>query len=309
MASNSDLVRLWEQPGVGELYMIAGWQQWADAGCISSGLPKHIIEATNARKIGELNVGGCYLFQVPGTHHFLRPEVKLDDGYRESLTRHSNDLYYAELQGKGLIIFTGDEPHLDAERYAEAFFSAVKRLGVKRVVALGGVYGPVPYDKARDVHAVYSLPQLRERLEKYALKFSSYEGGVTIGTYLLDRAERDGIECISLYGFVPAYDFSTQHTEVDGVRVEDDYRAWAEIMHRINTMFGIWIDLSDLEHKGEELTHEMAGQIDKLDRKMPGLKVREQLARMTEDFEESPFMPLDDMWEDELGDILDGIDK
>ena len=114
--------------------MIAGWQQWADAGCISSGLPKHIIEATGARKIGELNVGGCYLFQVPGTHHFLRPEVKLNDGYRESLTKHANELYYAELQGKGLIIFAGDEPHLDADRYAEAFFAAVKRLGVKRVV-------------------------------------------------------------------------------------------------------------------------------------------------------------------------------
>jgi proteasome assembly chaperone (PAC2) family protein len=289
--------------------MVAGWQQWADAGCISSGLPAHLIAATNARKIGELNVGSSYLFQVPGTHHFLRPEVKLNDGYRESLTKHANDLYYAELQGKGLIIFAGDEPHLDADRYAEAFFAGIKRLGVKRVVALGGVYGPVPFDKARDIHAVYSLPQLRERLEKYAVKFSSYEGGVTIGTFLLDRAEREGIEMISLYGFVPAYDFSTQHQEVDGLRVEDDYKAWAEIMHRLNNMFGVWIDLSDLERRGDELTEDMQAQVDKLDRKMPGLKVKEQLARATEDFEELPFMPLDDMWEDELGDILDGIDR
>ena len=53
----------------------------------------------------------------------------------------------------------------------------------------------------------------------------------------------------------------------------------------------------------------MRAQVDKLDRKMPVLKVKEQLSRMTEDFEETPFMPLDDMWEDELGDILDGIDK
>lgn len=308
MALNSDLVRLWEQPDVSELYMIAGWQQWADAGCISSGLPKHIIEATGARKIGELNVSGSYLFQVPGTHHFLRPEVKLNDGYRESLTRHTNDLYYVELQGKGLIIFIGDEPHLDADRYAEAFCSAVKRLGVKRVVALGGVYGPVPFNKARNVHAVYSLPHLRERLERFAVKFSSYEGGVTIGTYLLDRAEREGIEFISFYGFVPAYDFSTQHQEVDGLRVEDDYKAWAEIMHRLNTMFGVWIDLTDLERRGAELTEELRAQVDRLDRKMPGLKVKEQLGRLTDDFEEVAFMPLDDMWADELGDILDGIE-
>ncbi len=307
MASNSDLVRLWEKPDVSELFMIAGWQQWADAGCISSGLPKHIIDATDARKIGELNVGGCYLFQAPGTHHYLRPEVKLVDGYPESLTRHVNDLYYAEFQGKGLIIFTGEEPQVDADKYAEAFFAAVKKLGVKRVVTLGGGYGPVPYDKARDVHAAYSLPHLREKLQKYAIKFSNYEGGVTIGTFLAYRGQQDGVEVVSLYGFVPAYDFSTQHAEVDAIRVEDDYKAWAEIMHRLNTMFGIWIDLTDLEERGEELTQEMRGQVEKLDRKMPVLKVKEQMSKWAAEFEESPFMPLDDMWEDELGDILDGI--
>ena len=309
MASISDLVRLTEQPAAPELYMIAGWQQWADAGCISSGLPDYIIEATDARKIGELNVGGCYLFQVPGTHHFLRPEIKLTEGYRESLTKYVNELYYTEQAGRGLVIFAGNEPHLDVERYAEAFFAAVKKLGVKRVVALGGVYGPVPYDKAREVHAVYSLPDLGEVLEDYAVKFSDYEGGVTISTYLIDRAEREGIELISFYGFVPAYDFSTQNSQIDGVRIEDDYRAWAEIMHRLNTMFGIWLDLTDLERKGAESAAEVRAKLEKLDRKMPSLKVKEHMARINEEFEENVFMPLDDMWEDELGDILDGIDK
>jgi predicted ATP-grasp superfamily ATP-dependent carboligase len=180
---------------------------------------------------------------------------------------------------------------------------------VKRVVALGGVYGPVPYDKAREVHAVYSLPDLGEKLGDYAVKFSNYEGGVTISTYLIDRAEREGIELVSFYGFVPAYDFSTQNSQVDGIRVEDDYRAWAEIMHRINTMFGIWLDLSDLERKGAESAAEMRAKLEKLDRKMPSLKVKEHMARLDEEFEENVFMPLDDMWEDELGDILDGIDK
>jgi proteasome assembly chaperone (PAC2) family protein len=309
MASISDLVRLWEQPAVSELYMLAGWHQWADAGCISSGLPAYIIETTGARKIGELNVGGCYLFQIPGTHHFLRPEIKLNNGYRESLTKYTNELYYTEQQGRGLIIFTGNEPHLDADRYAEALLAAVKRLGVKRVVALGGVYGPVPYDRAREIHAVYSLPHLRESLEKYAVKFSDYEGGVTIGSYMLDRAEQDGIEFVSLYGFVPAYDFSTQHAQVEGIRIEDDYRAWAEIMHRINTMFGIWLDLSDLERRGAELSAELSAKVEKLDRKMPTLKVKEHMARLNDEFEESTFMALDNMWEDELGDILNGIDS
>jgi hypothetical protein len=108
---------------------------------------------------------------------------------------------------------------------------------------------------------------------------------------------------------VPAYDFSTEKAQIDGLRIEDDYRAWAEIMHRINTMFGIWLDLDDLERKGAESAAEMQAKLEKLDRKMPSLKVKEHLARLNEEFEETIFMPLDDMWEDELGDILDGIDK
>ena len=31
-----DVVELWEKPEADEVYMLAGWQQWADAGSISS---------------------------------------------------------------------------------------------------------------------------------------------------------------------------------------------------------------------------------------------------------------------------------
>ena len=81
----NDLVELWEKPEAEEKYMIVGWQQWADAGAISSGLPQYLIEETKARKIGEIKPRDFYLFQIPGTHHFLRPEIKLNEGHRQSL--------------------------------------------------------------------------------------------------------------------------------------------------------------------------------------------------------------------------------
>ena len=58
----------------------------------------------------------------------------------------------------GLVIFLGEEPHLNVFRYAELFFDAVETLGVKRVIGLGGVYGALPFDKDRDISCVYSLP-------------------------------------------------------------------------------------------------------------------------------------------------------
>jgi proteasome assembly chaperone (PAC2) family protein len=302
-----NLVELWEVPKSAEIYMIAGWDQWADAGNISSGLPQYLIEATEARRIGELSPEGFYLFQVPGTHHFLRPEIKLERGYRRELARPENTFYYTGDTQKGLVIFLGAEPHLNVDRYAEAFLDAVEELGIKRVVALGGVYGAAPFDRDRSVHCVVSLWGMQESLERFAVTFSDYEGGTTIGTLLADRAERRGIELVDLYAFVPAYDFSGADTLVQGMRIDNDYRAWHETMRRLNVMFGMEIDLSDLERRSAELTASMHAKVRELELQAPELQVRQYLQRLNDDFDELPFTPLDDVWEAELGDLLGDI--
>jgi len=231
------LLKLWEIPIVKELYMIAGWNQWADAGSISSRLPGYLIKKADARKIGEIDSEDFYFFQVPGTHHFLRPQVTLKHGHRQAMTTATNAFYYCDYQDKGLIIFTGEEPHLHINAYSQAFLDAVEVLGVKRVAVVGGVYGAMPYDKDREISCVYSLPSMKTELNKYALRFSNYEGGTTIGTYLAHKAEARTIELFTLNAFVPAYDFSQFSTHIQGLRIETDFKAWHDIMHRLNYMF------------------------------------------------------------------------
>jgi predicted ATP-grasp superfamily ATP-dependent carboligase len=298
------LVEITEKPVSEEIYMIAGWEQWADAGAISSGLPPYLVERTGAQRIGEIKPDGFYIFQVPGTHHFLRPEIKLEGGYRQSLSAHTNRFFYTGDEQRGLVVFLGEEPHTNAERYADAFLDAVEAFGVKRVVALGGVYGAMPYDKAREVHCIYSLPTMKDELSRYAVKFSDYEGGVTISTFIADRAERRGIEMLAFYAFVPSYDFSQEFDTFQGVRLESDSRAWYEVMRRLNYMFGLPIDLSGLQQRSEELMAGMDAKLAELEKEMPQLHVRHYLEKVSHDFEEEPFLPLDDMWERELGDIL-----
>ena len=58
-----DRLQLWEKPVADRKYMIAGWQQWADAGSISSGLPEYLVDVTGARKVGEIESDDFYLFQ------------------------------------------------------------------------------------------------------------------------------------------------------------------------------------------------------------------------------------------------------
>ena len=307
-----DLVRLEERPTAKEKYMIAGWHQWADAGAISSGLPQYLIDHTGARRIGEIGPDGFYLFQVPGTHDLLRPVIAFDDGYREKLdTRRTgtstrqNEFFYTGGEQKGLVIFIGEEPHRNVERYAQAFFDAAKQLGVKRIVSLGGVHAPVPYDKDRQISCVYSLPGIRAELDKYAIRFSNYEGGSSIGTYLVHRAEPMGVEFAAFYALVPFYDFMQLAVRFTGIQLEDDHKAWYDLMRRFNHLFGLSVDLADLEAKSRQLVAIIDAQIDELDQKMPDLDIREQIEQLTEDFEELSFAPLSDVWRRELGDLFD----
>lgn len=305
----TDGLHLWELSITDPLFMIAGWRQWADAGSISSGLPRYLIDHLSATKIGEIDAHGFYLFQIPGAHHLMRPTIKLHDGYRQHIETKANEFYYAETEGAGLIIFIGDEPHADHQRYAQVFLDAVEQLGVKRVAAVGGVYGAMPYDREREVSCVYSQPEMKQELEQYAVKLSDYEGGSTIGTYLADQAEERNIELVVFYGFVPSYDFAQAAAHFSGIQVGKDLKAYYDLLRRLDHMFGLKLDLTELEKESELLISSIGAQIDQLAKTMPELNVQEYMEQVNDEFVERPFMPFRDLWEQELGGLFDDVDE
>jgi len=300
----NELVELWERTASGRC-MIAGWHQWADAGSISSGLPLYLIEQTQARKIGRIKPDEFYLFQIPGAHHLLRPVVKLNEGYREALQQRRNEFYHADDDRRGFLIFLGEEPHQREEQYATAFLDAVEDLGVERVAAVAGVYGPVPYDRDRDISCVYSLPGMKSELSQYAVRFSNYEGGATISTYLAHKAEPRGVEFFTFYAFVPSYDFSSHPIVTQTMAMEEDYKAWYDLMRRLDHMFDLDVDLSDLKGRSEELITQWQEKVDHLAGAMPHLKVEDYLEKVNTDFTENPFVPLSNVWEEALRDIFE----
>jgi proteasome assembly chaperone (PAC2) family protein len=304
----TNALELWEKPAPQSLYMIAGWHQWADAGAVSSGLPYYLINHLKAHKIGEIKADGFYLFQIPGTHHLLRPEVKFEEGYSKAIRPRENEFFYAGNERSGLVIFLGEEPHLDIDRYADSLFAAAKEMHVKRVAVVGGVYGAMPYEKDREISCSYSFKHMKEELSRYAVRFSNYEGGATIGSYLVDRAERANVELFVFNAFVPAYDFSQAGVPLQGLRIEDDYKAWYEVMQRLTHMFNLPLDLSDLDRQSEALVASMDEKLADLEAKMPQLHLRQYLHELTSEFTERQFVPLDELWERELGDLFDDID-
>jgi proteasome assembly chaperone (PAC2) family protein len=300
----NELVHFDEIPKSANMRMIAGWRQWADAGSVSSALPQYLIETTGAKKIGEIRDDRFYLFQIPGAHHLLRPVIELDDGYRQTLEENKNEFYFAGDDENGLVIFLGDEPHLGVDSYAEAYFSAVKQLGVTLIAGLAGVYGPVPYDLDRQISCIYSLPSMRDDLDDYAVDFSDYSGGASIGSLLVSKAEAQDVPYFIFYAFAPAYDFSESEMMTQGIRLENDYKAWYDIMRRLNHLLNLDIDLKDLEERSQELIDVIDKRIVELEDEMPELGIREYLATIAEQFTETPFVLLDDVWEDEFRNLF-----
>jgi proteasome assembly chaperone (PAC2) family protein len=301
----SEAVDLWERPEAEEIYMIAGWRQWADAGSISSGLPHYLVQQTNARQIGRILPDGFYLFQIPGTHDLVRPVVEFEKGFPKSLESRENKIFYSGDSHRGVVFFIGDEPHLDAERYVAAVLNTAKLLNVRRIVSFGGVYGELPYDKERMVSAIYSLPQLREEVERLGVNVSDYHGGASIGSYICKRASDQQTEFVGFYAFVPTYDFSKISQVGNTIRLENDFMAWLGVMRRVNHMLKLNYDLSDLERRSEKLVDLVDAKVEELDGLAPQLGVREFMERLSESFEEMPFYPLDDVWEDELRRLFD----
>ena len=303
----NEMVRLHERPLNPINYMIAGWEQWADAGENSSGLPAYLIEHLGARRIAEIECDDCYLFQMPGTHHLMRPQIKAHNGHVKSISAHKNEAWYTNIGDKGLVIFMGEEPHLHEKQYADAFFDLAEALHVRRIVGVGGVYGAMPFEKEREVSCMYSLAHMRQELSRYAVRFSNYEGGTTIGGYLAHRAELRTAEMVVLNAFSPAYEFARMGITVQAMRVEQDWKSWYDLMRRIDYMFGLGMDLTDLEDRAKDLVDAWVTKVDELEAKHPELGVKEYLNSVAADFTERPFVPLDQAW-NELDDLLNDTD-
>ena len=287
----SDLVVLREKPPA--QYMIAGWRpQWSDGGEVSSGLPQYLIDKLGARVIGELGkevTTMCFPFQVPGTHDAFRPGVVYQDGLPSKAIFRESYLYDA---GNGLIIFLGEEPWFRIDLYGQSFFHAIAELGIKRTVAVEGYNGPAPPELERSVNSSYSRAHMKEELERYGVRFSSYgsdrRSGPTIGMALISLAhyEYPDIEMFRLGSMAPMYSFLTSNNEPVGI--QKDYRSFYDIMRRLKALFKLDIDLSELKEKGDVESKRLQEMLDRI--ASSNANAKEVIDRARADFSYTPYV-------------------
>jgi predicted ATP-grasp superfamily ATP-dependent carboligase len=295
-------------------YLIAGWQrQWSDGGGISGGLPEYLIDKLGAETIGERDRTVselCYPFQAPGTHDTYRPKTSYLEGLPATPFQRENGFYDA---GNGLIIFLGEEPWLQVEIYASAFFQGIRELGISKTVAVEGVNGAAPPDLERRINCVYSKAEMKETLEKYGVQFSSYgsEGsrGPTIAMALITLAhyEHKDVAMFRLGAMAPLYPFTTGDSEQVGIK--NDHQSYYDIMRRVRAIFELGLDLNELRVMGESESRELAERLKQISEANP--EAKRLIDKIRDDFVYTPFVEpvsLDPVFDDALNDILRGLD-
>jgi predicted ATP-grasp superfamily ATP-dependent carboligase len=294
-------------------YLIAGWRrQWSNGGRISSRLPRYLIDKLGARKIGALGEQVstmCYPFQVAGTHDAFRPVAAFHNGLPSVAMHRENDFYDA---GNGLIIFLGEEPWYRIDLYGQGFFGAIQELGINQTVAVEGVNGPAPPDMERRITCAYSKPEMKENLERYGVQFSSYGSdgrrGPTIGMALVSLAhfEYPDIEMFRLGAMAPMYPFVAGSTQQ--LSIPTDRRAFYDIMRRLNSMFGMEIDLTELKALGEAESQELQAALERIG--ASSSEARQIIDQVRAEYSYTPFIEpvnLDPSLDRTLEDILRNI--
>ena len=104
--------------------------------------------------------------------------------------------------------------------------------------------------------------------------------------------------------FVPSYDFAKPALLAHSVAVADDFKAWYDLMARINYTFDLGLDLLDLQEQSKTLIMAWDEKMQELARALPQLEIPQYLAKIRAEFVERSFVPLSDIWEQELKDLF-----
>jgi proteasome assembly chaperone (PAC2) family protein len=123
---------------------------WVNSGNVSSGGINYFIRQFKAIKFAEMPVSPYHIYQMPGTLS-LSPIFKMEDGIITDSRLPRNQFYYARNPSSehDLILFSGNEPNLRWEEYADTVVSVASHSGFP-LYAFGGLFSKSVYPRTHD---------------------------------------------------------------------------------------------------------------------------------------------------------------
>jgi proteasome assembly chaperone (PAC2) family protein len=203
---SSGKLKIFKKPNFNSPRLLLGFSGWMDGGDVSTGTVKCLIDQLGAQSFAEIGPEGFYIYSFPGSMEItalFRPHAKIKNGLIKSYESPVNVFYYSE--ENDLILFSGKEPNLQWEEYAECIFSLCEQFGVKMIYFIGSVAGLVPHTREPRLFCSVSDAELKETFKHYGVQFTNYEGPASFITYLTANCNKRGLGMVSFVATIPAY--------------------------------------------------------------------------------------------------------
>jgi len=206
------------QPRFRQGRMILAFSGWMDGGDVSTGTVKWLVNALNAVEVAEIDPEGFYIYNFPGPMEvstLFRPHTTIDEGMIQAYQPPTNTFFCDN--NRQLLLFSGKEPHLNWELFANCLFSFAVDTGVSNVFFIGSVGGAVPHTREPRVMSTVSDPSVKPMLEPYITKFTDYQGPASFSTHLMAHANEHNLKMGSLVSEIPAYIQGTNPKSIQAV--------------------------------------------------------------------------------------------
>lgn len=252
--------------------MVIGFSGWMDGGDVSTGTIQYLRFKLQVKKFAEIHPQKFYLFNFPGvmleTAQF-RPYTKIKDGLITDFQYPQNEFFYDEKNN--LILFSGKEPNINWDEYANCIFKIAQEFGVKKIYFVGSVAGPIPHTRGIRISCSLSGEKQKAELKESGIRFSNYQGPASLTTLLTKLSPEKGIEMTNFVAEIPVY---VQTRNPKGIKA---------VTEKLVQLLKIDIDLIDLSVKS---TH-FEKRIDGLVHKQPLLAA--QIKKLEENYDKEYF--------------------
>ncbi len=274
-----DKLHIHKRPKLNKPALLLGFSGWMNGGEVSTGTIKLLAKKLGVEKLAEIEPEGFYLHSFPGpmeTTAMFRPRARIKNGLITSFEDAADVFLYS--QRANLILFLGKEPNLLWREFASCIFSLCREFDVETIYFIGSVAGLVPHTREPRVFCSVSDAALKERLERYGVRFTDYEGPASIATYLTANCGERGLKMINLVATVPIY--------VQG----NNPRCIEAVTRHLTNILGLQIELDDLRDSSDDFEKRLSDAI----QEQPELA--ESIRKLEENYD-------NEIFDSELGDL------
>jgi proteasome assembly chaperone (PAC2) family protein len=236
-----EALKMESHPSLANGTMLLALTGWMDGGLVSTGTLKGMMLNRNIEEIAQIAADPFYIYNFPGSMEIatlFRPEVKYSQGMVVEYEMPLNAFYCD--RAAELVFFTGKEPNLRWDEFADCIFALAERVGVKRFIFMGSFGGTVPHTREPRMFATVSHDHLKPLLGQHGCRFSNYEGPSGFATLLLTKAPEEAIEMISLVAEIPGYLQGINPLSIEAVT------------RRLSSILNIPVDVDGLRRASDE---------------------------------------------------------